>query len=97
MFKNRLFNIFIAIALVIVIALTAREAFATGNIVSQTNAPNRAKALECASLPSHYSIHTEYVKETGTQLTFTEDGPTGVDGGLIYLLSSYRTCSQSGE
>ena len=26
----------------------------------------------------------------------TEDGRTGVDGGLIYLLSSYRACSPSG-
>jgi hypothetical protein len=95
--NSRLFNVLIAIALVIVVALTVREAFATGNIVSQTNATNGAKTLECASLPSHYSIHTEYVKETGTRLTYTEDGPTGIDGGLMSLLSAYRTCSRSGE
>jgi hypothetical protein len=94
MLNIRLFNLLIAIALVIVVALTVREVFATGNIVSQTNATNGAMALECASLPSHYSIHTESVKETGTRLTYTEDGPTGIDGGLIYLLSSYRTCSR---
>lgn len=94
MFKNRLFNFFVAVALVIVVALTVREAFATGNIVSQTSATAGAQMLECTSLPSRYSIHTELVKETGTRLTYTEDGPTGVDGGLIYLLSSYRTCSR---
>jgi hypothetical protein len=94
MFKNRLFNIFIAFALVIVVALTVREAFATGNVVSQTGATNGAKTLECTGLPSRYSIHTELVEETGSRLTYTENGPTGVDGGLIYLLSSYRTCSR---
>jgi hypothetical protein len=92
--KSRLFNVLIAVALVTVVALTAREALATGYIVSQTNATNGATTIECASLPSRNSIHTEYLKETGTLLIYTEDGPTGVDGGLIYLLSSYRTCSR---
>ena len=87
MLGNRLFNIFIIIALVTVVALTAREAFATSIITSETDA-----AIKCDSLPSHYSIHTEQVKSTGTWLTYTEDGPTGVDGGLIYLLSAYRAC-----
>ena len=94
MFKNRLFNLFIAVALGMVVALTVQEAFATGNIVPLPGATNGEKILECTSLPSRYSIHTELVKETGTRLTYTEDGPTGVDGGLIYLLSSYRTCSR---
>ena len=89
MLRNRLFNIFIVIALITVVALTAREAFATSIITSETDA-----AIKCDSLPSYYSIHTEDVKTTGTRLTFTEDGPTGVDGGLIYLLSAYRTCSK---
>ena len=88
MLRNRFFNVLIAIALVIVVALTFREAFATGKIMPQMN------ATECASLPSCYSIHTEYVKGTGTRLTYTEDGPTGVDGGLIYLLSVSQTCSK---
>jgi hypothetical protein len=89
MLRNRLFNIFVVIALVTVVALTVREAFATSVITSQTDA-----AIKCDSLPSRYSIHTENVKETGTRLTYTEDGPTGVDGGLMYLLSAYRTCSR---
>ena len=89
MLKNRLFNVLIAIALLIVVALTVREAFATSLITSKMDA-----AIKCDSLPSHYSIHTETVKETGTRLTYTEDGPTGIDGGLMYLLSAYRTCSR---
>lgn len=86
--NSRLVNVLIAIVLVIVVALTVREAFATSIATSQKDV-----AMECDSLPSRYSIHTEYMQETGTRLTYTEDGPTGVDGGLMYLLSAYRTCS----
>jgi hypothetical protein len=94
MLRNRWFNVLIAVALMIVIALTVREAAATAGIVSQTDSVKGARALECASLPSRYSIHTVYVEELGMWLPYSEDGPTGVDGGLMYLLSSYRTCSK---
>ena len=94
MSKKRLFNVLIAVALVIVVALTIRDAFATANLTSQRNAAEGAKISECASLPSRYSLHTEYVKERGMWVTYTEDGPAGVDGGLIELLSNYRTCSK---
>jgi hypothetical protein len=92
MLKNRLFNVFIAVALVLIIALTVREAFATTNIISRGGAANEAAILECGSLPSHFSIHTKRMQETGTQLIYSDAGPTGVDGGLVYLLSAYRTC-----
>ena len=92
MLKHRLFNILIAIALVIVVALTVREAIATSIITSHGDT-----AAACASLPSRHSIHTETVNTTGTTLTFTEEGPTGVDGGLVYLLSAYRLCAEKGE
>ena len=89
MFKNRLFNVLIAIALVVTIALTVREAFATSSITSQNDT-----AIKCTSLPSRLSLHTEVANESGPTLIYTEDGPTGVDGGLIQLLSNYRTCSR---
>ena len=87
--KHHLFNLLIAVALVLLIALTVREAFATSITTSQTDA-----VVKCDNLPSRYSIHSEYVEEMGMNVTYTEDGPTGVDGGLIYLLSNYRTCSR---
>jgi hypothetical protein len=90
MLRNRPFNIFIAIALVVVLTLTVREAFATASLVAKTD----LATSECASLPSRYSIHTEFRKDTGMRLTYTEDGPTGVDGGLVYLMSAYRACSR---
>ena len=89
MFKNRLFNVLIAIALVITLAFTVREAFATAILSSDGNT-----VAPCDSLPSRSSIYTDYVKEAGMWIVRTENGPTGVDGGLIDLLSNYRTCSR---
>ena len=91
MSTNRLFNLLIALALVVVVALTVREAAATSIMVSKANSANQS---ECSSLPSRYSLHSEYVEEMGTSVMYSEDGPTGVDGGVIYLLSAYRTCSR---
>ena len=54
MLRNRVFNLLIAIALVIVTAFTAREAVATTILSSERN-----KASVCASLPSLYSLRTE--------------------------------------
>ena len=90
---NRLFNLFIAVALVVIIALTIREAAATAGVVSQASSASRS-SVECASLPSRYSIHSKYVEGLNAWVTYTDHGPTGVDGGLVELLSSYRTCSR---
>jgi hypothetical protein len=89
MLKHRLFNMLIAVALILVTAFTVREAVATTIVRSQENS-----VLRCANLPSRYSIHTEYVKEAQMWVVGTENGPTGTDGGLINLLSDYRTCSR---
>jgi len=89
MFKHHLFNVLVAIALMITLAFTVREAFATTAIISRMD-----RGIRCANLPSPYSIHAMYEKELGSSVTYTEDGPTGVDSGLIHLLSSYRTCSR---
>lgn len=90
--RNRLFNVLVAIILVIVIALTVREALATSVTTFQTHT-----SITCSGLPSRFSIHTVEGKGTAMRLPFTEDGPTGVDGGLKELFSSYRTCSRKGE
>lgn len=87
---NRLFHSIVALVLLLIIGFTVREAAATTAIVKRQDSAEPV----CASLPSRYSIRTEYVERVGAWVTFTEDGPTGVDGGLIDLLSSYRTCSK---
>jgi hypothetical protein len=87
---NFLFHSIVALALLLIIGLTVREAAATTAIVTRQGFAEPA----CASLPFGYSIRSEYVEERGITVLYTEDGPTGVDGGLINLLSSYRTCSK---
>ena len=93
MLKNRIFNIFIIAALIVLVGFTVREASATSAVITSDSSASPSSS-ECASLPARSSIHSVYVKEMGTWMTYTEDGPTGVDGGLIHLLSEYRICSQ---
>lgn len=90
MFNRRLFNIFVVVALLVVIGLTVREVAATALLVSSS----KSTEAVCASLPSRHSIRTEYAAERGVWVIDTEGGPTGVDGGLIQLLSDYRDCAQ---
>lgn len=93
MLRNRLFNLVIATLLVMVIALTVREATATAGVILEGNS-TKGEILKCLSLPSPYSIRTEYDKEAGMWIIRTEDGPAGVDGGFMALVSDYRTCSR---
>jgi hypothetical protein len=90
---HRLLNLIVAVALLVVVGLTIREAAATAIVISQTDAANRSSAA-CASLPSRYSIRSEYVQAMDAWVIYTEEGPTGLDGGLIQLMSDYRTCSK---
>ena len=94
MSRNRLFNLLIAVALVIVAGLTAREALATSEAVSQANPSNGIQDSACGILPSQISVQTEYVSDKGMWVTYTGQAPSGVDGGLMSLLSRYPTCSR---
>jgi hypothetical protein len=87
MSRNRLFNLSVAAALLIVTVFTVREAAAISELTSPTEG-----VLRCHSLPSLYSIHSEYDQSIGNFVVQTEDGPTGVDGGLQTLFSAYKTC-----
>ena len=89
MLTNRLLLLLMAIAVVVLSAFTIREAVAVTLIGSESGNP-----LKCDSLPSRHSISTEYDEEAGMWIIRTEDGPTGIDGGLETLLSAYRTCSR---
>ena len=94
MSTNRFFQLMIALGLVLAVALTVREALATTDVVSQVNTRHESATAACAILPSHLSIQTGYITEKGMWVTYTAQGPTGVDGGLMALLSSPPTCSR---
>lgn len=94
MSTHRLFQLMIALGLVLAVVLTVREALATTDVVSRVNTNHESAIGACAIRPSHPSIQTEYMSEKGMWVTYTSQGPTGVDGGLMALLSSYPTCSR---
>ena len=88
MFKNRLFSILVITALVVVTALTIQQALETTRVVS-------AAASVCTIPPvDRSSIRSAYMQEKGVWVSLSDNGPTGVDGGLLHLLSDYRTCSK---
>jgi hypothetical protein len=89
MLKKRWFNLLIALALLITLVFTVREALAITALTSQTDA-----RVRCADLPSRHSIYSKYMEEAKMWILYTEDGPVGVDGGLKELASAYRTCSR---
>ena len=96
---QRFIYICTAIALVAAVGLTVREAAATSAVISQSNGGSglsidQVKKAECASLPALPSIRTIFIKALGGWLSLSQDGPTGVDGGLIYLLSQSRACTR---
>jgi hypothetical protein len=90
MSTRRLYNLLVVIALVVIVALTVREAATASSVVSRSNAHHYL--TDCESLPSRYVAHTEYVEGVGTSISYSVDGTTGRDDGLIRLLSKYRTC-----
>ena len=91
--NHRLFNLIVAIVLLVMVGLTIREAAATTIVIAQADAPSQS-SVACADLPSRYSIRSEYVPAMDAWVIVTEDGPTGMDGGLIQLMLDYRTCSR---
>ena len=94
MFTSRLFNVLVALVLVLVVALTAREAFASAALTPRAGASASSGSARCLTLPAQLSVHTVYVQEKRMWITYSAGHPAGVDGGLMDLLRSYPTCSR---
>ena len=99
MFKHRLFNILAIVALVVVTALTIQQALETTKVVHAAEIYGQHNhstepSLCSLSIVDRSSLHSVYIKQMGIWVPRTNAGPTGVDGGLIQLLSEYRACSQ---
>lgn len=92
MFRNRLFNILIVVALVMVTVFTIQQALETTRVVAAAGGP----ATSLCRIPAVdlTTISTMYVEELGITVIRSDNGPTGVDGGLIHLLSDRQACSQ---
>lgn len=90
---NRLCNISIAAVLVIVVALTIWQSAETTKIVSA--APQQNSLFDtgyCFSGMDRLSLEGAYVEGAGW-VSYTDQGPTGVNGGLLELLSKSQSCS----
>ena len=85
MIKPYWFVLCIAITLAAAITFGVRETFA-----SSIFSLHRDAAILCQTLPSRYSIHI--VEQAGLRVISSEEGPTGVDGGLKDLNTAYRIC-----
>jgi hypothetical protein len=94
MSRSRLFNALIASALAIVVALTVWQSVETTKVVSAAQNQDGPSDTVCFSGMDRLSLTSNYVPEARVWIPNTNKGPTGVDGGLMSLLSSYRSCSQ---
>ena len=95
MLKNRLFNVVIGLSLVVIVVLTVSQAVETTKIVSA--ASGSPDAFGCFSAMDRLSLTSVYVEEAGGWFPRTNKGSTGVEGGLLELLSNSRGCTAGKE
>jgi hypothetical protein len=93
---HRLFNILIAIALLAVAALTISQSLATARVVQAASAEQNhsADASYCISASQRVSLRSSYVPEAGGWYPRIGNRLTGVEGGLLALLSEQLRCSR---
>jgi hypothetical protein len=98
MMKNRTFNVFVAAALVTMVALIVGSSVATTRIAraagtsGQVHLPGTAPLCDFPVV-ERSAIHWVFVKGANNWFTYSDNGPTGLDGGLIHLLSDSQACS----
>ena len=90
MLKNRLFNAFIIVALAVTVVLTISQAVETTKVISA--ASGSSDEAYCFSGMNRLSLTSVYMKEINGWFPRTNKGPTGIDGGLLNLLSNYHAC-----
>ena len=85
MSANRWFNLIVIPTLVVAAVLTIAGALATAQLVSA--------ASSAASCPRAMTVSSGHIQGTYV-VAGRNSSPTGVEGGLLALLSGDRTCSQ---
>jgi hypothetical protein len=94
--KNHFFNIVLAATLALMVALTLQGAIETASVAMANGGADQVPSALVCDKPAveSSSIRRVYVEQLNTWLTYTNSAPTGVDGGLIDLLSNTRVCSK---
>jgi hypothetical protein len=100
MYGTRLFNILVVVALVVVAVLTIQQAAGVAQVTSAASNPVLAASsiqdhtapagAQCLQASAHRTVTAVYVKQMNQWLPHTDEGFTGVDGGLIYMSSLPR-------
>lgn len=92
---NRLFNVIVAVTLTLMAVLTFQGTIETTRVVWAAGQSDNLSAAPLCDNPAveRSSIRRVYIQQMDSLLTYTDGGPTGVDGGLIELLSNARICS----
>jgi hypothetical protein len=85
MSANRWFNLIVISTLVVTAVLTIAGALATAQLVSA--------APVAASCPRAMTVSSGHIQGTYV-VTGSNSVPTGIEGGLLALLSGDRTCSK---
>jgi len=91
--KNHWFNWAIALVLIVLAAFTVRQVFGTAAVVSASGSPAGLTHTGSAVDPNQCpftaeqirSIHAVFIDAIGHSLPYTQDGPTGIEGGLSML------------
>ncbi len=91
MLNSRLFNVLMVAALITVMVLTVLQAVATTQVAYAAQQNKLANTPFC--LAPAAPVQSMYVKQMGIWVPRSASAPTGVDGGLIQILSDYRSCS----
>lgn len=86
---NRLFNAFVFAALAVLIALTVSHAIATTKVVASVS--SEGYCLSGSVRPSMMSASSN---ESHARVLRINGIATGIEGGLIELLSGQRACDQ---
>lgn len=96
MSTHRSFNVFLAVALLAIIALTVWQSLETARVVRAASAEHSpaAEAAYCVSASQRASLISVYVREARAWHSQIGGRPTGVEGGLLEILSGQRGCSQ---
>ena len=95
MSKNRLFNVFVVVVLVVMAALTLRQTVATAKVAAAASNPSLSSSVQQGlspdTLPCPFtaadrrSMRAVFVKEMGHSLPRDDQGYTGVEGGVLAL------------
>jgi hypothetical protein len=96
MSNHRAFNVLMIFALLAVFALVIWQSVETARVVKAASAEHSlsAETAYCVSAAQRASLTSTYVKDSRAWYSKIGGSATGVEGGLLSILSGQRACAQ---